>query len=76
MAEAPENMVICGNISPVRIMMGSPEEITRITGELNELVKTRKNFVIVPGCDLAPGTPHENIQAFVNAIKPPGIPDQ
>jgi len=68
--EAPHNLVISGNINPTKITMGSRDEIYKITRELNESVKDIKNFVIAPGCDLSPQTPLENIQAFVEAIKP------
>lgn len=70
MDEAPSSLVIAGNISPRKIFMESPEEITRVTGDLVQAVTKRKSFIIAPGCDLPPQTPLENIHAFVKAVNP------
>jgi uroporphyrinogen-III decarboxylase len=49
--------------------MSSPEGIKEETSTLLDIVKDRKEFIIAPGCDLAPNTPLENILAFVRTAK-------
>ena len=62
----PDSIVVTGNISPSKFARSSPEEIVRETSNLLEIVKTRKEFIFAPGCDLAPQTPLENILSLVN----------
>lgn len=65
----PESVLI-GNIDPVRVMLrSSPEKVRERTMELRTLMKGRRNFILGTGCDLPPGTPHENIHAFIEAGK-------
>ena len=49
--------------------MNSPEEIKAETSQLLDVIKDRKEFIIAPGCDLAPNTPLENILSFVRTAK-------
>ena len=65
----PRNIVICGNISPLKFSRSSPKEIKEETTKLLEVMKTRKEFLVAPGCDLAPQTPLENVAAFISVIK-------
>jgi MtaA/CmuA family methyltransferase len=65
----PEQVVLMGNLSPVRIRVNSPAEIEKATRVLQEVTRYRKGFIIGPGCDLAPETPLENILALVKTAK-------
>ena len=65
----PRRVVIIGNISPLKFFKNSPEEMEKETIKLLEIIKRRKEFLVAPGCDLAPQTPLENIQAFVKTAK-------
>jgi uroporphyrinogen decarboxylase len=65
----PDSIVVTGNISPSKFARSSPEEIVSETSNLLETVKTRKEFILAPGCDLAPQTPLENILSMVNAAR-------
>lgn len=65
----PRNIVIIGNISPARFYTDSPAEIEARTLNLLEAVKKRREFLAAPGCDLAPLTPPQNIQAFARTVK-------
>lgn len=67
--QVPNNIVIIGNISPLKFAQSSPEAIEKETIDLLEAAKNRKEFFLAPGCDLAPQTPLENILAFVKAAK-------
>jgi len=65
----PHSIVICGNISPLKFSRGSPKEIREETIKLLEIMKTRKEFLVAPGCDLAPQTPLENVEAFISVVR-------
>jgi MtaA/CmuA family methyltransferase len=65
----PKSVVLMGNISPTKIKINSVGEIADATRALLKVVRDRKEFIIAPGCDPAPETPLENIEAFVNAAK-------
>jgi len=58
----PRDMVIVGNISPVKtIWKGSPERIQEETVKLLNAMRSRKEYAVAPGCDLVPETPLENM---------------
>lgn len=68
--ECPDDLIIMGNIDPVRVFKQSnPNKIKHITYELLQLTKKYSNFVISSGCDIPPHTPFENIRAFYEAIE-------
>ncbi len=64
-----ESVVLMGNISPTKLRINSVGQIADATRALKESIRHRKTFIIGPGCDLAPETPLENIQAFVKVAK-------
>jgi len=66
---APENVVIAGNLSNSLLLNATPEEVESQTIKLLESVKNRKEFFVLPGCDLAPETPLKNIRAFARTVK-------
>jgi uroporphyrinogen decarboxylase len=65
----PRGIVIAGNISPQKFSKSSPEELESETLNLLDTMKTRKDFLVAPGCDLSPETPLENVQSFVKTVK-------
>lgn len=65
----PVDKIVLGNISPTsQFRNGSPASMRAAVREL--LVKCAKypNFVISSGCDVPPGTPLPNIDAFFAAV--------
>jgi uroporphyrinogen decarboxylase len=66
---APRHVVILGNIDTLTLARSSPEEVRMQTIGLLDRVRDRKEFIAAPGCDLAPDTPLENIEAFVRTVK-------
>jgi uroporphyrinogen decarboxylase len=66
---APKDVVIIGNLAPLTLLRASPEEVRAHTTVLLDSVGDREEFIASTGCDLAPGTPLENIQAFVRTVK-------
>ncbi|MBD3229934.1 MAG: hypothetical protein GF329_17255 [Candidatus Lokiarchaeota archaeon] len=62
-------LIVAGNIPTIKLRRGTPEEIELITKNIIEEVGNDGKFVLCPGCDLAPGTPEENIMAYLKASK-------
>lgn len=60
------DVVLIGNVDPASLMLyGSEEEVRRVTRELLERMEEVPNFILSTGCDLPPGTPLKNIEAFM-----------
>jgi len=69
MPKIPWGRVAFGNIDPAGILKsGTTEKVREKTMELLEKTAVYKNFVLSSGCDVPPGTPIENIQAFFDAL--------
>lgn len=56
---------LTGNLDPVRdICKGTPQSITQALEALHQQAGAR--WIIAAGCEIARGTPHENLRALVN----------
>ncbi|MDR3164200.1 MAG: hypothetical protein LBU13_01315 [Synergistaceae bacterium] len=66
--------VVCGNIDPEFIMNRTADEVYRASCEIVERGKEVLNgrFVYMAGCEVAPGTPEENVAAMVKAVSEVG----
>ncbi|MGB4504871.1 MAG: uroporphyrinogen decarboxylase family protein [Syntrophaceticus sp.] len=60
-----------GNVSPTRVLLlGTPEEAREASCRcLDEAADNPKGFMLSTGCNLAWGTPPENIQAMLDAAR-------
>ncbi|MDO4983704.1 MAG: uroporphyrinogen decarboxylase family protein [Eubacteriales bacterium] len=68
--DAPDDVLIMGNVSPaMQFLGGTPESIRQNTLEIMNECCVKPNFVISSGCDIPPMTPWENIDAFFAAVK-------
>jgi uroporphyrinogen decarboxylase len=66
----PSDIVLIGNIDPVRTMLQcSKEKVAQETTALLEAMRPYPNFIMSNGCDLPAETPIENISAMVEAVK-------
>ncbi|OXU14886.1 uroporphyrinogen decarboxylase family protein [Sedimentisphaera salicampi] len=66
--KAGEDVVIIGDLNPVSVMKESnAQEVYQAATELLDKMKDVPNFILSTGCDLPPGTPPENIEAFMKA---------
>ncbi|RJP70309.1 MAG: methylcobamide--CoM methyltransferase [Candidatus Abyssobacteria bacterium SURF_17] len=66
----PTDIIILGNLAPVDIlMMKKPDEVRAATIELLRAMEDVPNFGLLSGCDLPVGTPMENIEAMINAVR-------
>lgn len=65
----PKDIVVMGNVDPVGVLKQlEPDEVREYVYKL--LVKTSEfdNYVLSTGCDLPPGVPLKNIEAFFDAL--------
>ena len=70
LAKVPLDVVVMGNIDPAGVLrMGTPEGVRQATTELLQKCSTYPNFVLSSGCDIPPGTPWENLDAFFAAAE-------
>ena len=66
----PSDYTVFGNVDPAgEFRNGTPGSIREATLRILESCSAHGNFVISSGCDIPPGTPPENIDAFFNAVK-------
>lgn len=69
MPQIPWGRIAFGNIDPATIFRnGKAEDVRAKTWELLEKTFSYKNFVLSSGCDIPPGTPIENIDAFFTKL--------
>jgi len=64
-----DETIIIGNINPVAFQNESAEIIRKLTTELMEKMKDRKNFILSTGCDLPYNSKEENIREFFKAYE-------
>jgi len=58
-------MCFGGNIAPVHVLLNkTAAEVTEACREVIEIAGKEGGFVLVPGCDIPPTIPYENIKAF------------
>jgi len=63
-------MCFAGNVDPVHIMLqGTADDVERVCRQIIETAGTDGGFVLMPGCDIPPNVPYENIQRFINVAK-------
>lgn len=67
--QIPENIIAAGNVDPSSVFKnGTVDEMITKTTTLLEKMKSYKNFVLSSGCDVPPGTPIENVNAFYETL--------
>jgi MtaA/CmuA family methyltransferase len=67
LAEARElagtEVTLCGNFDPVGVLFeGSPQDVADAARQCLEAVPDK--FILMPGCEVPPATPEQNIRAF------------
>lgn len=59
-------MCFAGNVDPVAVMLeGTPDVVESTCRGIIEKAGTEGGFVLMPGCDIPPTVPYENIEAFI-----------
>jgi uroporphyrinogen decarboxylase len=68
--ELKGKICIGGNIDPVAVMNnGTPEDAKKIAEDCIAKAAEGGGYVLMPGCDIPPTVPLENIRAFINTAK-------
>jgi uroporphyrinogen decarboxylase len=63
-------MCFGGNVDPVNIMLqGSVQDVEKACKSVIETAGTEGGFVLMPGCDIPPTVPYENIQKFIQIAR-------
>ena len=66
----PSGIAIIGNLDPVGpLLTGSPEETASVTKKLLDTMRDVPNYMFSAGCEVAPETPLENIQAIMQTAR-------
>ncbi|MEE8359008.1 MAG: uroporphyrinogen decarboxylase family protein [Candidatus Hydrothermarchaeales archaeon] len=61
-----KKMCIAGNIDPVAVLAnGSGDDVRRASLDCIDKAASGGGFVLMPGCDMPPSVPLENIRAFI-----------
>ncbi|TKJ34155.1 MAG: uroporphyrinogen decarboxylase [Planctomycetes bacterium B3_Pla] len=56
-------VTLCGNFNPAGVLFeGTPEDVAETARECLKTVPDK--FILMPGCEVPPATPEENIRAF------------
>lgn len=59
-------MCFGGNVDPVKIMLnGTVQEVETTCREIIKIAGTDGGFVLMPGCDIPPTVPYDNIKKFI-----------
>ncbi|NDV95286.1 methylcobamide--CoM methyltransferase [Dysgonomonas sp. 521] len=67
--ECPAGTLAMGNLDPVTLFKSATvAEIKKATFDLLNATGDYPNFILSSGCDVPPHTPHENIEAFYEAL--------
>jgi len=65
-----EATILAGNLDPTAVFrLGTPDTARHATRELLERTRHAPSLIVSPGCDVPPGTPLENLTAFVEAVR-------
>ncbi len=63
-------MCFGGNVDPVAVMLqGTPDLVGNTCEEIISKAGTEGGFVLMPGCDIPPTVPYENIERFINTAR-------
>jgi uroporphyrinogen decarboxylase len=64
------HIAFAGNLDPVAVVQnGTPAHINDLTLASIESVGVNSGFIVMPGCDIPPSTPLENLQAMSAAAR-------
>ncbi len=66
-------VVLLGNVNPMLIAEGTPEEIKEATRRVIEKLAPYKGLIIQDGNNIPPGSPTENINAMMDAVEAYGV---
>lgn len=63
-------MCFAGNVDPVKIMLqGTVQDVENSCKHVIQTAGTEGGFVLMPGCDIPPTVPYENIRKFIQVAR-------
>jgi uroporphyrinogen decarboxylase len=63
-------MCFAGNIDPVNVLLnGTAQEVKEACRRVIERVGAEGGFILMPGCDIPPTVPFENIRKFIQVAR-------
>jgi uroporphyrinogen decarboxylase len=62
-------VVLLGNVNPMLILSGTPEEVRQATRRVIEKLAPGRGFIVQDGNNIPPGSPLENINAMMEAAE-------
>jgi len=63
-------MCFAGNVDPVKVMLqGTVQEVEETSRRVIETAGVDGGFVLMPGCDIPPTVPYENIKKFIQVAR-------
>lgn len=63
-------MCFAGNVDPVKVMLqGTVQDVEDNCKRIIEVAGTDGGFVLMPGCDIPPTVPYENIERFIDVAR-------
>lgn len=70
LSQCPSDRLVMGNLDPVGVMkMSEPVAVRIATIQLLNAIADYPNFILSTGCDVPPGVPAANIQAYYAALE-------
>ena len=67
--ELPQDIVVMGNVDPVKLRDGTPAEIRKEVDHVFETCGSYPNFMISTGCDVPAAAKWENIDAYFEGVQ-------
>jgi uroporphyrinogen decarboxylase len=69
LGKVPQEIVLCGNLDPTAVFVQlSPDEVRSRATALLDATAGYRNFVLSSGCDVPPGAPLANLDAFYQLV--------
>lgn len=69
LAQMPKDTLVAGNLDPAAIFLrAQPADVRASVAGLLASTRSHPNFILSSGCDVPPGTPLANIDAFYEAV--------
>jgi uroporphyrinogen decarboxylase len=57
-------------VDPVKVMLnGTVQDVEKACTDIIKAAGTGGGFVLMPGCDIPPTVPYDNIQKFIQVAK-------
>lgn len=61
---------LAGNVDPIRVLaQGTAQDVVKETQKCLIEMDGAEDFILMPGCDLSPATPAENIKALIDTAR-------